>query len=130
MATVLLIDDDDAIRESLGWILHDAGYTVVQAATAQQGIAALGAASDPIVVLFDYIMPNETGEDFVRTAQSEVPFAERHAYICFTASPTRVPASLSEWLAQRGAPTIAKPFDLEALFAVVEREAARLPAHS
>jgi CheY-like chemotaxis protein len=128
MPRVLVLDDDEGIRESLGWAVTEFGYRAELAATAQEEVRALLAAPEPMVVLFDYFMPEQTGEDFVRTAQSAVPFADRHAYICITASPDRLPASLRDWLAQRGAPIIGKPFDLDELRTVMAREALRLPA--
>lgn len=127
MARVLLVDDDDAVREILHWVLNDAGYEVEDAASAQAGMAMLMAAAEPLVVLFDYVMPDQTGEDLIRMAERDVPAAERHRFICCTASPTRLPPFLSTWLAKRSSPVLAKPFDVDALLTVVASEAALLP---
>ncbi|MBP7146208.1 MAG: sigma-54-dependent Fis family transcriptional regulator [Acidobacteria bacterium] len=46
---ILVVDDEDSVRQALAGILEDEGYEVVQAASGEQGIeAALGSAPDAI----------------------------------------------------------------------------------
>lgn len=130
MAHVLVVDDDEATRDLLHFLLVDAGYAVDETATVPDAVAFLLAASGPLVVLFDWVMPGLSGADLVRIADRDVPFIERHAFICLTASPKRLPDEFTVWLSQHHAPIVAKPFDVDALLAVVACEAARLPAHS
>jgi CheY-like chemotaxis protein len=130
MVRVLVVDDDESNRESLRWVLTDSDYYVDVAATAQAGLDILLQSQEPLVVVFDYVMPEMTGEDLVRVAEHEVPFIERHAFICITASPDRLPRGLTDWMQRRGAPIVAKPFDVDALLDVIAQESARLPVHS
>src|SRR6185436_6080063 len=60
--TLLVIDDEDIIREALEALLSAEGYDVVTAATAQQGLAALG--RRPVdAVLLDLMLPDKNGLD-------------------------------------------------------------------
>jgi CheY-like chemotaxis protein len=130
MAHVLVVDDDDSNRDALNWVLTDSGYEVELAATAEDGLRILRETEHAFVVVFDYVMPDLTGDDLVRMAEEQLPFLKRHAFICLTASPTRLPAHLTAWLVESGAPIVGKPFELDALLEVVARAAARLPAHT
>ena len=65
MARVLVIDDDDGVRESMAGMLRSAGYTVVVAAGGQEGFElAQGDAFDAI--LSDMRMPGLSGLDVLR----------------------------------------------------------------
>ena len=41
--SVLLVDDDDLVRECRGFLLPDEGFRVTEAARAEQALAAVGA---------------------------------------------------------------------------------------
>ncbi len=64
-ANVLVVDDDQGIRDSLRDILQFEGYRV---ATAADGLEALeylrGASSLPSLILLDLMMPNMNGWEF------------------------------------------------------------------
>jgi len=57
---VLVVDDEADLRESVGYLLEDAGY---QVETAANGHEALGATQvfQPDLVLLDVMMPKENG---------------------------------------------------------------------
>jgi len=65
MPRILVIDDDDAVRESTGRILRTAGYMVESAAGGDDGfVLARGSAFD--VILCDMRMPGLSGLDLLR----------------------------------------------------------------
>src|SRR5215471_4551694 len=66
MPHLLLIDDDDLFRESLGLNLVDEGYQVTSLSNGRDALAYLedGGAAD--VVLLDWRMPNLTGIEVLR----------------------------------------------------------------
>ncbi|MEU4196375.1 response regulator transcription factor [Kribbella sp. NPDC026611] len=74
MARVLLVEDDDAIRLSLGKSLTTAGHVVATVATGAEGIAAV-ARDKPEVLLLDLGLPDLDGKDVLAMvrAVSEVP---------------------------------------------------------
>ncbi len=61
---ILVVEDDEAIRETLSDLLQDEGYSV---ASAENGVAALGYLKDnelPQVILLDLMMPVMSGAEF------------------------------------------------------------------
>lgn len=74
-ASVLVVEDDEAIRQGLVDALQFEGYTVLQAATAPTGLSvALGGAAD--LVLLDLMLPGGDGFEVlkeVRRVRTELP---------------------------------------------------------
>lgn len=70
VAAVLLIEDDDRIRLSLGLALEDEGYQVRSAATAEEGMARQRA--EPAdTVLVDLMLPGIDGFECIRLLRRE-----------------------------------------------------------
>src|SRR5215813_13706191 len=65
MPHVLLVDDDDLFRESLGLNLVDEGYEVTSFDNGQDALAYLSR-DNADVMLLDWRMPNLTGIDVLR----------------------------------------------------------------
>jgi len=61
MASVLVVDDEPAIRAAVKALLERQGWRVAEAATAAEGIAALDAAELPEVALVDLRLPDREG---------------------------------------------------------------------
>ena len=72
--TVMVVEDDDAIRMVLRTNLEDEGYRVLEATTAEQGLLIVQD-EQPDVVLVDLRLPGIHGLDLVRSlrATSQVP---------------------------------------------------------
>ncbi|HWD79585.1 MAG TPA: response regulator transcription factor, partial [Kribbella sp.] len=69
MARVLLIEDDDAIRMSLGKSLTAAGHVVSAVAAGADGVAAV-AREKPEVLLLDLGLPDLDGRDVLAMVRS------------------------------------------------------------
>jgi CheY-like chemotaxis protein len=63
MPTVLLVDDDAAIRDVLGAYLEHAGYGVLEAA---DGVRALEQAGKADVVVLDIMLPEIDGYEVAK----------------------------------------------------------------
>ena len=72
--SVMVVEDDDAIRLVLRTNLEDEGYRVIEAVTAEQGLVILQD-EQPDVVLVDLRLPGIHGLDLIRSvrATSQVP---------------------------------------------------------
>jgi DNA-binding NtrC family response regulator len=64
-ATILVVDDDDPVRVMLARLLRTQGYTVVQAAHANEARSQLDS-QRPDLVISDIVMPGESGIELRR----------------------------------------------------------------
>ncbi len=69
-STVLIIDDEDSIRDSLSGILVDEGFHPLTAATAEEGLAVLEQ-QEVNLVLLDIWMPGMDGMEALKTIKKE-----------------------------------------------------------
>jgi two-component system response regulator ChvI len=67
MSHLLLVDDDDLFRESLGLNLIDEGYEVTSFANGGDALAYFESGGDADVMLLDWRMPRLTGIEVLRT---------------------------------------------------------------
>src|ERR1700757_4479866 len=66
MPHLLLVDDDDSFRESLGLNLVDEGYEVTSVANGREALGFLESGGSVDVVLLDWRMPNLSGLEVLR----------------------------------------------------------------
>jgi signal transduction histidine kinase/CheY-like chemotaxis protein len=71
--TVLLVDDDDAVREISAGILDDLGYAVVEAGSGGAALEALDNCPQVDLVLLDYAMPGMNGAEVEREIRARRP---------------------------------------------------------
>ncbi|MGW9135691.1 response regulator transcription factor [Streptomyces sp. NPDC055681] len=105
--TVLVVDDEPAILDTIGRYLRFIGYDVHTAATANE---ALAQARDllPDLILLDVMLPDGDGIDVMRRLRADgLP----HAVVFLTARDTR--ADLVKGLTAGGDDYITKPFGLD-----------------
>lgn len=70
MASILLVEDETAIREMVAMALERAGYRVRHAESAEDADAAIRL-SQPDLILLDWMLPGESGIDFARRLKRE-----------------------------------------------------------
>ena len=111
---VLIVDDDESIRESIGVALVNEGYDVRSAADGSEALGLLGQ-WEPGVILLDMKMPGTDGWAFA-AAHRQRP-EPRPPIVVLTAA-----ADAPKWAAEIAADEVlAKPFDLYGLLDLVER---------
>jgi two-component system, OmpR family, phosphate regulon sensor histidine kinase PhoR len=120
MARVLIIDDDRHIRSACSRVLSKAGWSVICAATGDEGLKEIKNSAEKIdVILLDQLMPGISGMDALAQIQAidcNLPV------IIITGSATEETAAE---LARQGAcDCLPKPFTPEELRAVVKKTAA------
>jgi CheY-like chemotaxis protein len=123
---VLVVDDDEGVRESLRWILEDEGYTVYEAPNGSPALERLRDHPSGMVVLLDLNMPGVDGMDVMRAVEEQEQLAARHAYIVMTASGRTLPLAFAKQLTRLRTPVLTKPFDLENLLDTVATAARKV----
>jgi DNA-binding response OmpR family regulator len=72
MASILIVEDDDRIREATRILLEDEGHVVEEAATGEAGLAVIE--SRPVdCVLLDLLLPGRDGFDICRSIRATSP---------------------------------------------------------
>ena len=108
---VLLVDDDAQVRELVRINLEFEGYTVREAADADEGLAAIEEAK-PDLVLLDVMMPHVDGWEMLRRMQERYGVGTLPV-VMFSG---KVDERAEQQAANRGAQGfVGKPFDLHAL---------------
>lgn len=121
MPAVLIVDDDESIRETVRFLLEDAGYETHVARNGVDALDLLGRL-EPAVVLLDLVMPAMTGIELLQRVQLE-PQLARHAYIIWSASRVEVPADLIQSLDLMSIP---KPANIDEIQGAIQTAARRI----
>jgi CheY-like chemotaxis protein len=73
-ATILVVDDEAAVRDFIGSVLRRKGYRVLSAADGQEALRICGDASGSVdAAVVDIIMPNMAANDLLPALKSIVP---------------------------------------------------------
>jgi len=113
---VMLVEDDDGIREVLREVLEEAGFRVIWAANGQEALAQLRLGRAPRVILLDLMMPVMDGLAF-RTAQRRDPALAPIPVVVISAD-ERIEHKISDMQPDGYLP---KPFELRKLLDTVNR---------
>jgi PAS domain S-box-containing protein len=112
-ATVLVVDDDNDVRDFLGDSLESLGHKVHRAASGEEALALLEH-EQPDLALIDYAMPGMHGADVARLARAICPTLPI-VFVTGYAETEQLEAALGP-----GAPVLRKPFTVDALADAVE----------
>ena len=113
---LMIVDDDDDLRQTLANVIAAYGYKVTAFGDARVALAALEDGQTPFLILLDLMMPGMSGWEF-RAAQLENASLASIPVVVVTAAN----------VASHGMPTLPdveilrKPFDLDRLLAIIER---------
>ena len=112
---ILIVDDEQDIRETLEDFLSDEGFSVRSAADGEAALRVLGEPDLPCVVILDLIMPVLDGNEVFQQMQANERLANVPVIVT-TSDPSRAPA---------GVPLLKKPVSLQGLLAAIERFCSR-----
>ncbi len=110
---ILIVDDDNSIRKSLGKVLENSGYSVVQAADGDQALALLPNESVDLV-LMDVKMPRKSGLEIlghIKELDAKVPIIIMTAHGTTSTAIQAIKSGAYDY--------ILKPFDIPALLELV-----------
>jgi CheY-like chemotaxis protein len=126
--SVLVVDDDETIRDMLRFLLEEEGYTVYEAADGEAALARLRAHPCGMVVLLDLNLPSLDGASVLAAIVAEPPLAARHAFLLMTADDGMARPAISALLVALGMRVVTKPFGIARILAAVARAARTLAA--
>ncbi|CAN5922343.1 N/A [soil metagenome] len=110
MPCVLVVDDDEPLREAIAEAITDAGYVVEQARDGREALEKMRLAS-PCIVLLDLMMPVMDGWEVVSAMDSDATLAK--VPVCVVSAQDRLPPP-------RSVRTLNKPVSVAALLSAVE----------
>jgi two-component system, cell cycle sensor histidine kinase and response regulator CckA len=112
--TVLLVEDEQAVRELVRIILERAGHRVVEAASPEEALEHFNAMESVDLLLTDVVMPAMSGFDLFHTLVERQPSLR----VLFISGYTDY-AAFEPTIADKGAAFLEKPFSADALMGKV-----------
>jgi len=119
---LMIVEDDDDLRDTIAEIMSVQGYKVVSFADARAALAALEGGQTPFLILLDLMMPGMSGWEF-REAQRKNPRLTSIPVVVVTAASTFFDGAAT----LPDTEILRKPFELDTLLALVDRYAAAAP---
>jgi two-component system, chemotaxis family, chemotaxis protein CheY len=114
--SVMLIEDDEDIRNSLKEILEDVGHTVIAAADGLIALELLQTGARPGVILLDLMMPVMNGWQFVSARSRQADTA--HIPVLVITADAQIDQKAKSISADG---YFRKPIDLDELLAALDR---------
>jgi ActR/RegA family two-component response regulator len=105
-AVVMLVEDDDAMRDSLARLLKSRGYAVVPLATARDCLTVLDFLK-PTFVVIDFKLPDGDAHTLIQRARERAPKSRTVLISGY--------AEAAVFAAGSSLPFLAKPVDIDAL---------------
>ncbi len=88
---VLVVEDDEDIREVLGETLELEGYRVTAACNGRDALALLTSRRPPCVIVLDLMMPVMSGWELLERLKRDGKLDDGLHVVVISASPTHVP---------------------------------------
>jgi CheY-like chemotaxis protein len=117
--TILVVDDEVAITETLGEVLSDEGFRVFIARNGKDGLRRV-AEQHPEIILLDYMMPVMDGSEMLRALRANTETESIPVVLMSSAPYASLPGDCTPNAFLR------KPFDIDALLAELAKH---LPLH-
>ena len=115
--TIVLVEDDEGIRETMAALLEDEGFAVAQAADGAEGLAVLARVADPCLILLDLWMPVMNGWQMLEALRADERLCALPVVVISAAGDLPPPAGAAAFLR--------KPIGLEVLLETVEAQRRR-----
>ena len=116
-ARVLVIDDDELVRDTLRAVLESGGYEVLLAADGDEGLRVFEA-EDAAIIITDIVMPNREGIETIGELRRIAPNAK---IVAISGGGQRGSSDHLRAAELLGADrTLRKPFSPEALLAITD----------
>jgi len=124
---VLVIQHDDALRETLREVLEDTGYEVVEARNGEGALEVLHKnGKRGMVVIMDQFMPRFDGVELLREVAQDRKLTRRYSFVLLSAARLTMRVTLVRLLTRLAVQVVSKPFDVDDFLAAVAAANRRL----
>jgi CheY-like chemotaxis protein len=111
---ILVVEDEQDIREAVSDLLEMEGYAVATACNGQEALRVLDGPADPCLILLDVMMPVMDGHAFMERLRADD--AHQHIPVVITSASPQVPEGARAHLR--------KPYELHRLLDVIQQHSA------
>jgi putative two-component system response regulator len=124
---VLVIQHDDALRETLREVLEDTGYEVIEARDGDGALRILRT-NDKLgmVVVLDQFMPRLDGVELLREVAQDRRLTKHFSFILLSAARLSMRLTLVRLFTKLAVQVVSKPFDVDDFLAAVATANQRL----
>lgn len=122
MRSVMVVDDDDGVRECVSEVLREEGFEVLEARDGEEALQLLHDGARPVVIISDARMPGLDGYE-LRAAMMQDERLSTIPFVLASATPNRATAESAGVTAY-----LDKPFGAEKLVRAVRRHVPRTSA--
>jgi CheY-like chemotaxis protein len=121
---LLVVEDDQGIREALSDLLEELGYQTLVATDGRRGLELARQQAEPCPVLLDWRLPILDGAAFLEGLRS-LPRGAEFPVILSTADRSVLPSAVGGVVG-----ILSKPFDVDALLALIDEAQRQLESQS
>jgi CheY-like chemotaxis protein len=111
---VLIVEDDEAVREAMREALEEEGYPTLSAADGERALELLAKGPRPRLILLDLMMPVMNGWELLKVLRASAALARIPVVILSSASGSPAP---------HGVPSVKKPISVQSLLRLVDEYA-------
>jgi CheY-like chemotaxis protein len=108
---LLIVEDDEAVREAMREALEEEGYSIICAADGEQALEILARGPRPRIILLDLMMPVMNGWELLKVLRDSAALARIPVVILSAAGNAAAPP---------GVPAVKKPISVQSLVRLVE----------
>ena len=123
---ILLVEDDQDIRETLRMALEDEGYVVYEAEDGLEALSMLRSSQTPLIVALDLRLPRLNGDALLLHVSKREHLPAHHCFLLVTANRETLSSASLRLLERMQVRIITKPFDLDDLLSLVANAADEL----
>jgi CheY-like chemotaxis protein len=120
---LLVVDDDNDLRETLQMLLEESGFMVTTAANGRAALERLRSGARPDLILLDLMMPEMNGWDFLARVRPDATLGSIPIVIMTAHKSIDVPSVPRE-------DVLHKPFDSSKLLATIARHVDHVGGHA
>lgn len=112
--SIMIVEDDDSIREILIDLVRAAGYQTQEAPNGQAALDQIRGGASPDLILLDWMMPVMSGWDFLKERSKESTLSRIPVIVVTALDPAEVKIP-------EGVDCLRKPFSFKTLVEVIEK---------